>query len=163
MKGITQTGLGEPRKVPRHHPAQAMTLAEYVRHQNGVPLGASGALRNMLSRSLGAGSFTEFWRHWNPIWGYSLGRFVSAPLRRVLPPAPAVITTFAVSGALHDLAATLIRRSATFVITPWFLLLGVGVVFGRFSAMDLSQRPGWVRVTANLAYLGACLVPVLLI
>ena len=44
MKGITQTGFGEPLRFPRYHPAQAMSLAKYVRHQNGVPLGASGAL-----------------------------------------------------------------------------------------------------------------------
>jgi hypothetical protein len=32
-----------------------LTLAQYVRRRTGVPLGASGSLRNMLHRSLGAG------------------------------------------------------------------------------------------------------------
>ena len=37
-----------------------ITLAQYVVRRNGVPLGASGALREMLSRSLGAESSTTW-------------------------------------------------------------------------------------------------------
>lgn len=34
-----------------------LTLSAYVKRRNGVPLGASGSLQNMLVRSLGAGTF----------------------------------------------------------------------------------------------------------
>lgn len=134
-----------------------MTLAEYVRRRNGVPLGAPGSLGNMLRRSFGAPSFEGFWRHWNPIWSYGLGRFVYGPVRRRLPAAVAVLATFAVSGLLHDAAATLVHRGAVFVTTPWFLLVGLGVVLGRWFGMDLSGAPPWARGAAHLTWIGACL------
>lgn len=51
-----------------------LTLAQYVHRRNGVPLGDSGSLRNMLIRSFGAGSFGRFWQYWNPIFDYGLGK-----------------------------------------------------------------------------------------
>lgn len=140
------------------HPAQTMTLREYVLRRSGTRLGGAGSLRTMLSRSFGASSFAAFWQHWNPIWGYALGRFVHTPVRRFAPTWVAVITTFLVSGLLHDAAVTVVRRSATFVVTPWFLLLAIGVLVARATDMDLSRHPWWRRAAANLAYVGGCLV-----
>lgn len=100
------------------HPAQTMTLPEYVLRRSGTRLGGAGSLRTMLSRSFGASSFAAFWEHWNPIWGYGLGRFVYAPVRRRAPAAVAVMATFLVSGVVHDVAATLVRGSFTLVVTP---------------------------------------------
>ena len=140
---------------------QGYTLAEYVVLRNGVPLGDGRSLRNMLERSFGAASFAGFWQYWNPIWGYGLGRYVYAPLRRVLPPAVAFILTFAISGGLHDLATMAVRWSPAFLFTPWFVLLGMGAVVGRVAGMDLGQRPFWLRAAVNLAYLVVCLLPAL--
>ena len=139
------------------HPARAMTLGEYVHRRNGIPLGRAGSLRNMLSRSLGAESFAAFWQHWNPIWGYGLGRFVFAPVQRRVPSAIAVMVTFLVSGIVHDVAVTVVRRSFTLMVTPWFLLLGIGVLVARATHMDLSHRPWWWRAVVNLIYLIGCL------
>ena len=139
------------------HPAQTMTLSEYVARRNGTRLGGAGSLRAMLSKSFGAGSFAAFWQHWNPIWGYGLGRFVYAPVRRRVPAAVAVMATFLVSGIAHDAAATIVRRSPSFVVTPWFLLLGIGVLVAKVIGMDLSRRPWWVRAAANGGYLAGCL------
>jgi hypothetical protein len=139
-----------------------LTLAQYIRRRNGVPVGSSGSLRNMLHRSLGAGSFAGFWQYWNPIWGYGLSRYVYSPLKRVFPPTASLIVTFVVCGALHDLVITAIRGSATFLFTPWFFLLGVGVVFGRAVGMDYSSRPWLVRACVNLTYVGACLAGALI-
>ena len=134
-----------------------MTLSEYVRRRNGVPLGASGALRNMLDRSLGARSFAGFWQYWNPVFGYGLAKYVHSPLLRVVPPAAAVIVTFAVCGLLHDAVTMGIRGSPTFLFTPWFTLLGVGVVLGRAVGMDLSSRSWAGRATVNFTYIVVCL------
>ena len=134
---------------------QDLTLAQYVEMRNGVPLGASGSLRNMLHRSLGAASFAEFWQYWNPIWGYGLGKYVYSPMRRVLPAAIALMMTFVVSGGLHDLVIMALRRSVTFLFTPWFFILGAGVVLGRAVSMDLSNYSWQVRAGINLAYLAA--------
>jgi hypothetical protein len=143
------------------HPAQTMTLGEFVLRRNGTRLGGAGSLRAMLTRSFGARSFAAFWRHWNPVWGYGLGRFVYAPVRRRTPAAVAVLATFLVSGAVHDAAATIVRGSPTFVVTPWFLLLAVGVLVARATDMDLSRRPWWVRAAANAGYLAGSLTATL--
>ncbi|WP_287008332.1 MBOAT family O-acyltransferase [Alteromonas sp.] len=74
----------------------------------------------MLSRSLGAKSFSHFWRYWNPIWSYYLSRYVMRPLSKWLPQWLTIMITFAVSGALHDLAVTLLKWHAIF-----FLHLGL--------------------------------------
>jgi hypothetical protein len=132
---------------------QGLTLAQYVELRNGVPLGVPSSLRNMLQRSFGAASFAGFWQYWNPIWGYGLGKYVYSPMHRVLPAAIALIMTFVVSGGIHDLVIMALRRSMTLLFTPWFFVLGVGVVLGRAVGMDLSNRSWWIRAGTNLAYL----------
>lgn len=136
---------------------RTLTMAEYIRRRNGVPAGARGALRNMLVRSFGAKSFAVFWQHWNPIFGYSLGRYVYSPLKRVLPPVAALILTFVVCGAFHDLVTSAVRGSGALLFTPWFLFLGIGVVVGRSIRMDLSRYSWRVRAVVNLAYFAVCL------
>lgn len=138
-----------------------MTLAEYIRRRNGLPVAARGSLRNMLLRSLGAKSFAGFWQYWNPVFGYGLARYVHSPLLRVLPSAIAIVVTFAVCGAFHDLAAFAVRGSLKFVCTTWFVLLGIGVVMGSALGMDLSGRPWWIRASAHMAYVGICLAAAL--
>ena len=135
---------------------KSITLAQFVRRRNGVPIGAPKSLQNMLSRSLGAKSFEVFWQYWNPIWGYYLSTKVYSPLTRFVSPVFAVVMTFAISGVLHDLAATLILRRPVFVCTPWFLLLGLGVVVGKKLQMDLSEYAWSIRATTNISYLAAC-------
>jgi hypothetical protein len=142
---------------------QRITLSEYVLRRNGVPLGAVGALRNMLERSLGAGSFAGFWRYWNPVFGYGLARYVQSPLLRVVPPAAAVLLTFFVCGALHDLVTMGVRRSPALFFTPWFFFLGLGLVLGRAVRMDLWRRPWRVRASVNLIYIGTCLALTLVV
>jgi hypothetical protein len=51
-----------------------MTLGEYIKKRNGVAIGHPQSLKNNLSRSLGAKNFSSFWHHWNPIFGYYLGK-----------------------------------------------------------------------------------------
>ena len=128
-------------------------MAQYVERRNGVPLGHAQSLKNMLQRSFGATSFAGFWQYWNPIWGYGLGKYVYSPLQRIMPAAMAVIMTFIVSGLIHDLVTMALRGAVTFFFTPWFFILGVGVVLGRAVGMDLSGRSFWMRVSINFAYL----------
>lgn len=116
-----------------------LTLATYVKRRNGVAFGEAGALLKMLYRSLGADSFAEFWQYWNPIFGYYLGRHVFVPLKNWLPPAIALIVTFIFCGALHDLVTTLVRGSIAFLFTPWFFVMGLGVVSGQFIQLNYSR------------------------
>ena len=134
-----------------------LTLSRYVRRRNGVPLGSRGSLRNMLYRSLGAGTFAEFWRYWNPVWGYFLGKYVHAPLRRWLPPAPSLVSAFVVSGALHDAAATAATGRTVFILTPWFFIMGLGVVIGQSLQVNYSRLVWPARALINVSYMGMSL------
>lgn len=134
-----------------------LSLSAYVKRRNGVPLGAKRSMRNMLRRAFGAGAFPIFWHYWNPIWGFYLSRYVMKPLCRYLPPWLAVLMTFAVSGALHDLAVSLVKWQWTFVFTPWFLLMGVGVVLSKYYAVSYDAYPWLVRAALNLLMIAATL------
>lgn len=147
----------EPISSLRSKNRHTLTLAQYVHHRNGVPLGASGSLQNMLYRSFGAGSFKTFWQYWNPIWGYALGRFIYAPSQRFLPSALALILTFTISGALHDLATTLVRQSEAFFFTPWFFLMGLAIIVEQAFKINHSKFQWKVRASINFTYILACL------
>src|SRR3546814_14946088 len=95
------------------------SLSQSILRRNGVPAGARGSLRNMFQRSLGASTFAGFWRHWNPVFGYALGRYVFAPLKRAVPSALALVATFVVCGAIHDLVIMAVRGAPAFLFTPW--------------------------------------------
>ena len=135
-----------------------LTLAHYVHRRNGVPLGHSASLKNMLYRSLGAGSFARFWQYWNPIWGYALGSYVYTPLQKVMPTALAHILTFVVSGAIHDGVMTLVRGSLAILFTPWFFLMGVGVIVGEAMNITYANYEWQVRVAINLVHIFGCLL-----
>jgi len=62
-------------RANRQQQRQRISFARYIHRRNGVPLGSSGSLRNMLRRSLGAGSFAGFWQYWIPVWGYGCQHF----------------------------------------------------------------------------------------
>lgn len=135
-----------------------MSLTDYVQYRNGVPLGASGSLQNMLVRSFGAGTFAKFWQYWNPIWGYALGRYVYEPLNQFLPSSASLIFTFIISGGIHDLATMLVRGTPTFLFTSWFFLMGIFVVFGRLLKLDYSEQAFQVRVGINITFILVCLM-----
>ncbi len=140
-----------------------LSLSQYIVYRNGVPAGARGSLRNMFHRSFGAPTFAGFWRHWNPVFSYALGRYIYLPLRHFVPAALALIVTFLVCGAIHDLVTMAVRGAPAFLFTPWFFLLGIGVLIGRATGLDLSGRPWVVKATVNLVYVLTCLATTLAI
>jgi hypothetical protein len=151
-------GADTSRPGQRRRPGRSVSLSDYVQRRNGVPLGGRGALRAMLTRSFGARSFAGFWRAWNPIFGYLLGRYVHAPLARILPRSLAVVLTFVVCGAVHDAVTMAVRGAVAFLFTPWFFFLGAGVLVGEWARMDLSAQGRVARALVHFVYLAACLV-----
>ncbi len=133
--------------------ANKPSLGQYVRHRNGVPLGASGSMGNMLRRSLGAKDFSEFWQFWNPVWGYYLGYFIFRPLHRYLHYSAAIILTFAVSGALHDLAVMLLKWKLIFFFTPWFTLMGATAILTKALGISFAAKPFVFRAMANIVFI----------
>ena len=139
-----------------------LSLSEYVKKRNGVALGASGSLKNMLKRSLGASSFYIFWQYWNPIWGYYLSHKVMRPLSRLMPVWIAIIGTFAVSGGLHDLAVSLVKWKFTFFFTPWFVLMGIIVVTTKKFSISYQKCSWLTRASINTSLIVSCLFLILL-
>ena len=137
---------------------RTISLSEYVKKRNGVALGASGSMGNMLKRSLGANSFYLFWQYWNPIWGYYLSCKIMKPLSRVFPIWLAIIMTFAISGALHDLAVTLVKWRFTFFFTPWFTLMGFIVLATKRFRISYKEYHWVIRASINTALVVVCLV-----
>ncbi|MBL4659579.1 MAG: hypothetical protein JKY19_04425 [Alcanivoracaceae bacterium] len=145
-------------KSQKNRQHKKLTLSQYVHRRNGVALGAPGSLRNMLYRSLGAATFAEFWRYWNPVWGYGLGKYIFTPLKRIFPTIIALIMTFVFSGLLHDLAIIIVKGSVVIIFAPWFLLLGIGVVLGQELGINFSSKSWLFRASINLIYLIACYI-----
>ena len=137
---------------------RTISLSEYVKKRNGVALGASGSMGNMLKRSLGANSFYLFWQYWNPIWGYYLSCKIMKPLSRLFPIWLAIIMTFAISGALHDLAVTLVKWRFTFFFTPWFTLMGFIVLATKRFRISYKEYHWVIRASINTALVVVCLV-----
>ena len=127
-----------------------LTLQQYIRRRNGVPLGADKSLRNMLYPSIGARNFATFWMYWNPIFGYYLGKFIFKPLRGILPIQLAILITFIFCGLIHDSVTTVVRGDISFFFSEWFLLMGLWVIFSKFIKQDFSNRAWTIRAIMNL-------------
>jgi len=140
-----------------------ITLPQYVRLRNGVPLGHRKSMVNMLSRSFGASTLSGFWRHWNPIWSYGLSRFVHSPVRRFLPGPVAIIVTFLVSGLIHDAVIMLLRGAPAMVFTPWFALIAIVVAATDLAGLRLDRLSFAVRAIGHGTVLALCFAVAFLI
>lgn len=130
-----------------------LSLAQYVKKRNGVPMGASHSMRNMLSRSFGAKSFPVFWQHWNPVWSYYLSRNVMRPLVTFLPITLATFITFLVSGALHDLVVSIIKWKTVVFFTPWFGLMGLIVIVSKTAGISYGHFMWPIRAALNAFFI----------
>jgi len=135
-----------------------LNLSDYIKKRNGVPLGASNSLRNMMIRSLGAGKFSNFWKYWNPIWSYYLGKYIFKPLKIILPPDLSLLITFAFCGFIHDLVIMIIRWDFALLLTPWFLLMGLCVIIGDYAKIDYSKFTWVIRASINILIISSCLL-----
>jgi hypothetical protein len=127
-----------------------LTLGQYIKRRNGVPLGADRSLRNMLHRSIGAKNFATFWMYWNPIFGYYLGKYIFKPLKRHFPKYLALLTTFIFCGLIHDFVTTILRGNISLFFTQWFLIMGLWVLLSDILRQDFSNQTWTVRATMNI-------------
>ena len=144
--------MSTPASLSRSRPS----LSAYIERRLGR--GSLTMLRNWVLRSFGAGTFAQFWRYWNPVYGYLLTYFVYRPLRTVLPRPVAVWLTFLACGfCLHDLLGWMLARQIRAPeMTVLFCLFGGGVVLTDALRLDFSARPLPVRALANaLLLIGA--------
>jgi len=127
-----------------------LTLGQYIRRRNGVPMGADRSLRNMLHRSIGAKNFATFWMYWNPIFGYFLGKYIFKPLRRLFPTHLALLATFISCGLIHDFVTTIARGDISLFFTQWFLLMGLWVIISNILRQDFSNETWIIRAIMNI-------------
>jgi hypothetical protein len=140
------------------------TLNQFIELRLGLSSSPGNLLRQMFSRSFGAGSFDRFWRYWNPVYGYALYYWCYRPLRRYLPRDACVALTFAASGfLLHDLpTGWWIRLIRSFqaggfpipFVALWFSLMGVLTILSRALRLDYSRWPFAARAAVN----GGCIL-----
>jgi hypothetical protein len=116
----------------------------------------------MVTRAFGAATAREFWYRWNPAYSYVLTYWCYRPLRRLLPPGPAVLATFAVSGfAFHDLLLWTVAITDTGhppkpVVTLAFVLAAAFLLLSDRAAIDVGRWPLAARATFHLGWLLAC-------
>jgi D-alanyl-lipoteichoic acid acyltransferase DltB (MBOAT superfamily) len=148
----TVTDLTQPAGRTRHR----IPLQTYLDYRLGRNQPWWRQTYNVLVRPLAAPSLAEFWRTWNPVWGYYLAAWFYRPARRALPHPAAVMVTFTVSGLVHNLLAALLSHRLNPFVTVWFMLYGVVMVASEALHMDLSRLPAPARILVNLAYLIGC-------
>lgn len=160
---MTPTPSGRDSAAPMAgHRRRRLTFRQYLDHRLGKR-GGRERWFNFFIRPFGARSFAEFWRLWNPVYGYFLAYFVYRPLARWTPRPLATLITFLACGfLLHDVPAWVFSRR---VLPPGgtiaFLLFGVVAVASEALGMDLSSWPAWGRAVTNLAYLLGCIASML--
>jgi D-alanyl-lipoteichoic acid acyltransferase DltB (MBOAT superfamily) len=140
-----------------------ISFQQYLRLRLGPPGWARWY--NFFIRPFGAASFAEFWRRWNPVYGYFLTYYVYRPLSRIVPRPAAMMATFVFCGfALHDLPAWVAsRRVLPPGATITFVLFGLGAILSDALHMDLSAWPFAVRAGVNLAYVAGCVFLMLVV
>lgn len=135
------------------------TLKQFIELRLGKQTSPSNMLQEMLIRSFGANSFHEFWRYWNPVYGYYLYYKCYKPLQRYFPRYVGVILTFAACGFfLHDLPFGWWIRFIRFFqtgdfpfpfVTVWFSLMGVITLVTRVLKVDMREQKFAFRVAVN--------------
>lgn len=134
-----------------------MTLGEYIKKRNGVAIGHPQSLKNNLSRSLGAKNFSSFWHHWNPIFGYYLGKKIFKPIKRFAPKTISLILTFIICGLIHDIVSVIFRGKTSFLFSFWFLFMGTAVLLSNYFKHNLSHQNWVTRALTNLFVILSCL------
>lgn len=134
------------------------TAGEYIARRlgSGTPREVTG---RMFQRSFTARSLRGFWRYWNPVYGFFLLYYCYRPLRRVVSPAVALLSTFAVCGFfLHDIFywpfLTLQRGHAPLpFVTCWFLIIATCILLTEYLHVSFDRLGPRTRVLLHLAFL----------
>lgn len=142
-----------------------VTLTQFIEQRLSAQSDPASLLRIMFERSFGAGTLRDFWRFWNPVYGYVLYYYCYRPLRRLLPRSLSTIATFAASGFfLHDLpfgwwvrALKAHSLPAPFVAI-WFVLIALLVLLADYLTLSYARLPFAARAAINGMHIVVALV-----
>ncbi len=123
---------------------------QYEQRKLGYRKNPVMGLLYMCRQSFTSDSFAGFWRNWNPLFSYYLLYYCYRPLRKRLPRLLALTGTFALSGAIHDLAATLARAELYYVFTGTFVCFGLWIALEEAVQLTLKQVSPALRVLYHL-------------
>ncbi|MCI4669571.1 MAG: hypothetical protein MRZ79_15660 [Bacteroidia bacterium] len=98
-----------------------------------------------------ADSFARFWQNWNPLFSYFLLYYCYKPLKKYLPKALASWTTFILSGAIHDLAASLMLGRPYFLFSLTFSFFGLFVIIENALKIRLPSKFGFLKVAYHIS------------
>lgn len=134
-----------------------MNLEEYTYYRTGSTK-VSVIVRNMFFKPFVTTSFKEFWKYWNPTWGYYLLFYSYKPLRTIFPAWFAFIVTFLISGLVHDIIyiIPMMMKEIRFVfpfITVWFLLISIGILVTEYLHINFDKINASFRPVLHLGYL----------
>lgn len=135
-----------------------MTLKRYIAKKFGNRKSLSGSLNYMLKASFFSTTFRDFWKHWNPLWSYFLTYYLYKPLKTVIPKPIAILLTFAVSGALHDLALMILLQWFNYLFTLIFLAFGFVVLIESFFKINLNSMPKIIRPIYHTGIIVLCTI-----
>ena len=97
-----------------------------------------------------------FWRFWNPVFGYALGKYIYRPLVCQLPRPVAYILTFIACGLIHDAVTLLVKGSTHFLFGYWFLYMSIVALVASALNFRFHHRPFSTRVLTQICYLYLC-------
>ena len=126
------------------------TYRQYERRKLGGHTDSAAGILHMVRRSVLASSFAGFWRNWNPLFSYYLLYYSYRPLQRQLRRSLAVMVTYLLSGAVHDLAASALLRRFVFLFTPTFGLFALWVILEAGLGVSLKNLPPRIRPLYHL-------------
>jgi hypothetical protein len=134
-----------------------MNLEEYTYYRTGttkLPV----LVRNMFVKPFVSSSLKDFWKYWNPTWGYYLLFYGYKPLRTIFPAWLALIMTFFISGLFHDIIYILpmLMQELQFVfpfITVWFVVIAIGILVTEYLRIDFKNLNWRLRPVFHFGYL----------
>src|SRR5690554_4774389 len=142
--------------------SKKMNLEEYTYYRTGTTK-IQVVVRNMFVKPFFSSSLKDFWKYWNPTWGYYLLFYGYKPLKNIFPAWLALMMTFFISGLVHDLIYILpmMLQEVRFVfplITVWFVIIAVGILVTEYRGIDFKYINVKLRPLFHLAYLVATFI-----
>ncbi|RXV59370.1 hypothetical protein DWB64_16025 [Fusibacter sp. A1] len=135
-----------------------ITMNQYIsRRLDGVE-GEIPRLIHMLNKCFKQKNFINFWKYWNPIYGYILGYYVRKPLRKIFPQKIARSLTLVINGMFHDIVVSLIIGRIFFSVTLLFIIYSLILVIEE--NFNIEMNTTFSRITYNMTIL---LVPFFLL
>jgi len=135
-----------------------LSLRAYVSKKFGHHRTISGHLLYMFKNSFLSNSFKEFWQHWNPLWSYYLAYYIYRPLAKYTSKSIALILTFGVSGAFHDVFVMMLLGGFYYLFTRIFIAFALFIQIESKINISLSKVPLFIKPRYHIAVISGIVI-----